>query len=81
MGYIGGMSSPLPTSTSGQTSTASPGSLPEWESALRSLEKRQTQALAALKQTHDDRLGQLEERLEAAERTASDLAGQIREMR
>lgn len=38
-------------------------------------------ALSTLEQNHHDRLTQLEERLAAAERLASDLAGQIREMR
>jgi hypothetical protein len=43
---------------------------PDWHSAL-----------SALEQNHRGRWAQLEERLIAAERLVSDLAGQIREMR
>jgi len=75
------MSSKAHFSQAPSTVTASPGGAPEWEAALSNLEQRHTQAMAALEQVHGDRLAQLEERLSTAERLASDLSGQIQELR
>ena len=52
-----------------------------WPAALSGLEERQARALAALEQSHAERLGRLEERLTAAERATADLSGQLQELR
>ena len=62
--------SPASSSTHSGLPSAAGDSPPDWRAAF-----------AALEQTHNSRLAQIEERLAVAERTAADLAGQIQEMR
>ena len=66
---------------SSTTATSSGSSAVDWTATLAGLEERHARTLAELEKRQGNRMAQLEERLAIAERTATDIAGQLREMR